>query len=133
MNKEHKTVLETLLDKLPMEYVDRIANNIDNIKILYEQSSEAELELMVLFDWVNSLEGWSFWNDVYNYIVEGGKLPKFPIVITYKKHTVIYADNSMYVMNSHDTGINLKHNLKINEIKRGKSEKMEEQLLSWLN
>jgi hypothetical protein len=88
---------------------------------------------MVLFDWVNSLEGWSFWNDVYNYIVEGGKLPKFPIVITYKKHTVIYADNSMYVMNSHDTGINLKHNLKINEIKRGKSEKMEEQLLSWLN
>jgi hypothetical protein len=133
MNKEHKNVLETLLDKLPMEYVDRIANNIDNIKILYEQSSEAELELMVLFDWVNSLEGWSFWNDVYNYIVEGGKLPKFPIVITYKKHTVIYADNSMYVMNSHDTGINLKHNLKINEIKRGKSEKMEEQLLSWLN
>jgi hypothetical protein len=133
MNKEHKTVLETLLDKLPMEYVDRIANNIDNIKILYEQSSEAELELMVLFDWVNSLEGWSFWNDVYNYIVEGGRLPKFPIVITYKKHTVIYADNSMYVMNSHDTGINLKHNLKINEIKRGKSEKMEEQLLSWLN
>jgi len=133
MNKEHKNVLETLLDKLPMEYVDRIANNIDNIKILYEESSEAELELMVLFDWVNSLEGWSFWNDVYNYIVEGGKLPKFPIVITYKKHTVIYADNSMYVMNSHDTGINLKHNLKINEIKRGKSEKMEEQLLSWLN
>lgn len=133
MSKEHKNVLETLLDKLPMEYVERIASNVDNIKILYEQSSEAELEIMTLFDWVNSLEGWEFWNDVYNYIVEGGRLPKFPIVINYKKHTVIYADNSIYVMNSNDTGINFKQDLKINEIKNNRSERMQEQLLSWLN
>ena len=133
MSKEHKNVLETLLDKLPMEYVERIASNVDNIKILYEQSAEAELELMTLFDWVNSLEGWSFWNEVYSYIVEGGRLPKFPIVINYKKHTVIYADNSLYVMNSNDTGINFKQNLKINEIKNNKSERIQEQLLSWLN
>lgn len=133
MNKEYKTILETLLDKLPMEYVDRIVNNMEDVKTLYEQSIEAEDELMILFDWVNSLEGYYFWNDVYLYILEGGALPKFPIVINYKKHTVIYANKGMYVMNSNDTGINLKYNLDIKEIRRGKNEKLKEQLLSWLN
>lgn len=133
MNKEQKTVLETLLDKLPMEYVDRITSNLDDINILHEQSAEAETELMILFDWDSSLEGWSFWQKVYDYLTEGGRLPKLPIVISYKKHTLIYANNSMYVMNSNDTNINLKYNLKQNEIMHSKSDKMKEQILSWLN
>lgn len=127
------TVLELLLDNLPDEYVDCVINNLEDRSVLSEDASCIQSELMVLFNWKDSREGYEFWSQVYNYVLgEDNYLPPIPIDIKYKPSTVIIANSSLFMMNAVSTGLNIKYDIDFRDLKKAE-DKIQEQVLSWLN
>jgi hypothetical protein len=101
------TILELLLDHLPERYVDAIVNNVYDNKVLYRKADSIEIEMLILFDWNQSREGYDFWEEVLECVISGDELPPLPIDITYKPGTIILTKDQMYLMNSFNTGINV--------------------------
>jgi hypothetical protein len=125
-------VLDILLKHLPTPYVDLIINNINDHTILDEEGTSITAELLVLFDWEQSEEGYDFWDQVMEYLQGDAELPQLPIDIKYKPSCVITMSDGLYVMNAGDTGINIKYEILMHELKNS-TRKVREQVLMWMN
>ena len=110
------TILEMLLDKLPENYVDAVINNMERPSEIQDEAICFEIDFLSLFDWEDSREGYDFWEEVLESVIEGNELPSFPIVIEYAPSTYIVADDLIYLMNSANTNINLCFTLKGNPL-----------------
>jgi hypothetical protein len=127
------TVLELLLNHLPSKYVDCIVNNIDNRRVLQDEAHCIESEMMCLFDWSSSTEGYEFWDKVFRFILGETSLPPLPIEINYKPSSLIYADDTMYVMNAGGTNLNIRMDLDLKELNKATNEKTKDHVFAWLN
>lgn len=127
------TVLELLLDYLPNEYVDCVVNNLIDRKVLQENGYSIEVEMMSLFDWSDSSEGYEFWDQVFRYIIGEASLPPLPVSIQYRPSALIYADDKMYIMNVGDTNLNLKMDVDLKELSMATNENTKDRVFAWLN
>lgn len=125
-------VLDILLNNLPTKYVDLIINNLNDHTVLNEEGTSITSELLVLFDWNESIEGYEFWDQVMDYLQGDAELPQLPIEIKYRTSTVITMSDGLYVMNAGDTGLNIKYDILMHELKNS-TRKVREQVLMWLN
>jgi hypothetical protein len=125
-------ILDLLMNHLPNEYVDCIVNNLDDFQVLEDEGFSIEAELMSLFDWVESREGYEFWNQVFHYIIGEADLPQLPIDIKYKPSLTITMKDGMYVMNAGDTGLNIRYQVIMKDLPKAEK-KAQEQVMSWLN
>jgi hypothetical protein len=126
------TILEMLLEKLPDNYVDAVINNMDKPSDLQQQAICFEIDFLSLFDWTESLEGYEFWEEVLEAVMQGDKLPHLPIHIEYRPSTYIVADDSLYVMNSSGTGINIQFDIVQNKLSSS-TQAAYERYSSWVN
>lgn len=127
------TVLELLLNYLPTKYVDCVVNNLEDRKMLHQEAHCIESELMCLFDWESSTEGFEFWDKVFRYVLGETSLPPIPIEIEYKPSSLIYADDTMYVMNAGNTNINIKMDVDLKELYNATNEDTKDRVFAWLN
>jgi hypothetical protein len=126
-------VIELLKKKLPMEYVQAIVRNAERPSDLFEEAEDIEVELMSLFDWSNTKEGFEFWSDVFNSVIEGTKLPNFKKVsIIYLPGTVFFTKNQVMMYNIADMDINLKFEYEPSMVDM-MSELVEENYYTWMN
>ena len=125
-------VLDILLNNLPTKYVDLIINNLNDHTVLNEEGTSITSELLVLFDWNESIEGYEFWDQVMDYLQGDAELPQLPIEIKYRTSTVITMSDGLYVMNAGDTGLNIKYDILMHELKNS-TRKVREQVLMWMN
>jgi hypothetical protein len=125
-------ILDLLMNHLPNEYVDCIVNNLDDFNVLEDEGFSIEAELMTLFDWVESREGYEFWNQVFHYILGESDLPSLPVDVDYKPSLVINMNDGMYIMNAGGTGLNIKYEVIMKDLHRAEK-KAQEQVLMWLN
>jgi hypothetical protein len=125
-------VLDILLKHLPTPYVDLIINNINDHTVLDDEGTSITAELLVLFDWQQSTEGYEFWDQVMDYLQGDAELPQLPINIKYYTSSVIVMKDGLYVMNAGDTGLNIKYEILMHELKNS-TRKVREQVLMWLN
>ena len=125
-------ILDLLTNHLPTEYVDCVVNNLEDFSVLDDEGYSVEAELMSLFDWVESREGYEFWNQVFHYVIGEAELPPLPIEISYKSSLIITMQDGMYVMNAGGTGLNIKYKVIMKDLPRAEK-KAQEQVLMWLN
>lgn len=126
-------VIELLKKKLPIEYVQAIVRNAERPSDLFEEAEDIEVELMSLFDWSNTKEGFEFWSDVFNSVIEGTKLPNFKKVsIIYLPGTVFFTKNQVMMYNIADMDINLKFDYEPSMVDM-MSELVEESYYTWMN
>lgn len=126
-------VIELLKKKLPIEYVQAIVRNAERPSDLFEEAEDIEVELMSLFDWSNTKEGFEFWSDVFNSVIEGTELPNFKKVsIVYLPGTVFFTKNQVMMYNIADMDINLKFDYEPSMVDM-MSELVEESYYTWMN
>jgi hypothetical protein len=126
-------IIDILLQRLPEKYVDLIVSNMDDFNVAYnEEGTLASVELMTLFDWEQSREGYEFWDQVYLYLLGESELPQLPIDIIYAPSTVMVMKDGMYVMNSGGSGISIKYEIIMPELKNS-NKKASDQVYAWLN
>lgn len=125
-------VLDILLKHLPTPYVDLIINNINDHTVLDDEGTSITAELLVLFDWQQSTEGYDFWDQVMDYLQGDAELPQLPINIKYYTSSVIVMEDGLYVMNAGDTGLNIKYDILMHQLKNS-TRKVREQVLMWMN
>jgi hypothetical protein len=126
-------IIDILLQRLPERYVDLIVSNMDDFNVAYnEEGTLASVELMTLFDWEQSREGYEFWDNVYLYLLGESELPQLPIDIIYTPSTVMVMKDGMYVMNSGGSGISIKYEIIMPELKNS-NKKASDQVYAWLN
>lgn len=125
-------ILDLLMNHLPNKYVDCVVNNLDDFDVLEDEGFSIEAELMTLFDWVESREGYDFWNQVFHYVLGEGDLPPLPIDIHYKPSLVMNMKDGMYIMNAGSTGLNIKYEVIMGDLHKAE-QKAQEQVLMWLN
>lgn len=126
-------VIDLLKKKLPMEYVQAIVRNAERPSDLFEEGEDLEVELLSLFDWSNTKEGFEFWSEVLSYITEGTKLPKFNRVnIVYLPGTVIFTKDQVMMFNIADMDINLKFDYDPSIVNM-MSPLVEESYYTWMN
>jgi hypothetical protein len=126
-------IIDILLQRLPEKYVDLIVSNMDDFNVAYnEEGTLASVELMTLFDWEQSREGYDFWDQVYLYLLGESELPQLPIDIMYTPSTVLVMKDGMYVMNSGGSGISIRYEIIMPELKNS-NKKASDQVYAWLN
>lgn len=126
-------VIDLLKKKLPTEYVQAIVRNTDKQSDLFEEAEDIEVELMSLFDWSNSKEGFEFWAEVLKFIIEGTELPTFNKVnIEYLPGTTFFTKDQIMVFNITGMDINLKFNYEPSMVEL-MSELVEENYYTWMN
>jgi hypothetical protein len=121
------TVLELLLNYLPERYVDAVVNNLKNKDSLIKEAGIFSAELMTLFDWNESREGYEFWDELLDCVLTNQELPVLPISINYFPSTTFVCKKTVYVMNAADTNINLAFDFNrdhLNEMDPYKKEKI---------
>jgi hypothetical protein len=101
------TVLQLLFEHLPERYIDAVINNMFNREDLQREAGCIESELLTLFDWEQSRQGYDFWENVLSSIMDDHELPSIPVDIAYCPSTYFISKNNLYIMNSFDTGINV--------------------------
>jgi hypothetical protein len=126
------SILELLIENLPQPYVDCVVNNLEDRNVLYEEGYSFSSEIMILFDWHESREGYEFWQDVFDAVYNDEELPLIPLDIVYKPSCVIVMKDGMYLMNVGDTGLNLRYEVLMKELPKSEK-KAQEQVYSWLN
>lgn len=133
--KENKmNLIESLKEKLPDPYIELIKSNMDSpLELNSTHFMPIESELMSIFDWETSNEGYGFWNEVHLYLIDLGDLPPIPIEIEYAKDTVLYADQHIHVMNLAGVGMCVKYNVLIKDFKHDLDDSLKEKVLSILN
>lgn len=103
-------LIDVFTDILPGQYVLAIMENAEDKHHMYSEEYESPTrELMYLFDWESSPEGYDFWNEVYMFMMGISELPAMPIDIIYDPSTVFYCDSHLYIMNIGNTGTCLKY------------------------
>ena len=125
-------ILDLLMNHLPNKYVDCIVNNLEDFNVLEDEGFSIEAELMSLFDWTESREGYEFWNQVFHYVIGESELPSLPIEILYKPSLIVNMKDGMYIMNAGDTGLNVRYEVIMKDLNKAEL-KAQEQVLMWLN
>lgn len=128
----YMTVLELLLDMLPTRYVDAVVNNMDDRSQLHQEAGTFSSELMTLFDWHKSREGYEFWDEVLESTLTNQKLPEIPITIDYAPSTMFLCGKHLYIMNAGGTDINMVYDIVDLEFKKMAPNK-KEKFLALLN
>jgi hypothetical protein len=126
------TVLELLVDNLPDKYIQAVINNMKDKASLHNEATNISAELLSLFDWESSREGYEFWEDVLEAILVSGELPPVPITIEYAPSTMIYSNHQVHLMNVGDTGIHVSFNLPTDAIKHLEGDR-KEKVLAFIN
>lgn len=126
------TVLELLIDHLPNRYVNAVIKNIEDANVLNYEAGSFSSELMTLFDWNDSIEGYDFWNEVLECVLYNEELPEIPISIDYCPSTMFLCDNVLYIMNISDTGVNVVLDIDLSQLKSVEEHK-KEKVLAFLN
>lgn len=126
------TVLELLIDNLPDKYIEAVINNVKDKSSLQQEADNISMELMTLFDWETSKEGYDFWEEVLEAILVSGNLPPLPVSIEYAPSTMFYCEDKILLMNIGDTGINVSFNIERDAIKHLEGEK-KEKVLAFIN
>jgi hypothetical protein len=126
------TVLELLVDSLPDKYIEAVINNVKDKSSLQQEADNISMELMSLFDWESSKEGYDFWEEVLEAILIAGELPPLPITIGYAPSTMFYCEGKILLMNVGDTGIHVSFNMPRDEIKHLEGER-KEKVLAFIN
>lgn len=127
------TVIELLFEHLPEKYVDAIVNNMFDRRELQREAGCIESEMLTLFDWEQSREGYDFWDKVLTAIIEHSILPKMPVDIKYAPSTWLMSKGNLFIMNSFDTGINISFEIDFKMLKKSQDIEKKEKLLSILN
>lgn len=129
------TVLELLKQKLPLDYVIAIIENMEEKVMLDEESNGSLLnELEDLFDWTLSIQGYQFWADLYDAIQEGTPLPKLPFRAKWKPNTYLCLENGSFVVNVNGSGDDITVEIDMSERPTSLPEKfLKEQHLSFVN
>lgn len=129
------TVLELLKQKLPLDYVIAIIENMEEKVMLDEESNGSLLnELEDLFDWTLSIQGYQFWADLYDAIQEGTPLPKLPFRAKWKPNTYLCLENGSFVVNVNGSGDDITLEIDMSERPTSLPEKfLKEQHLSFVN
>ena len=129
---------QSFIQRLPHKYVDLIERNLDMSD--YPDMLDTthfmpiESELMQLFQWEESIEGYDFWNEVHLYLVGlTSELPEIPIYMGYRTSEIMYANSHIYVMNVSNTGVCIKYKSPIEEGWSSINRELEEKVLSFLN
>jgi hypothetical protein len=126
------TVLELLLNYLPERYVDAVVSNIKDKSSLENKSGTISSELMTLFDWKESREGYEFWEELLECLMTNKNLPELPITIIYIPSTTFVCKKTIYVMNAADTNINLAFDFNKDQLKEMDLYK-KEKILAFMN
>jgi len=126
------TVLQLLFEYLPERYIDAVVNNMKDKSQLHNVAGTFSSELMTLFDWSDSREGYEFWDEVLDCVLSDQELPEIPITIDYFPSTTFVCGNSFYVMNAAGTNINIAYDMKSWSIKHMDPYK-KEKILAFLN
>ena len=126
------SILELLIENLPQSYVDCVVNNLEDRSVLYEEGYSFSSEIMILFDWHESREGYEFWQDVFDAVYNDEELPLIPLDIVYKPSCVLVMKDGMYLMNAGNTGLNIRYEILMKELPKSEK-KAQEQVYSWLN
>jgi hypothetical protein len=130
------TLIKSFSEKLPGRYVDLISGNMDNPKDLdASHYMPIESELMSIFDWEISNEGYDFWNEVHLFLVGvTSELPLIPVDIYYAPDTVLYSQDGIHIMNIADQGmcIRFKNNTEEDSLE-GVTIEIKEKVLAILN
>jgi hypothetical protein len=107
-NEKAMTILELLLNHLPPRYVQALVRNIDDPTVLADEAQSIEEEMLTLFDWEESNEGYDFWSDVLEHIITGTtELPKLRAEILWKPTTYIVTAKGNFIMNIAGVGYNI--------------------------
>lgn len=126
------TVLELLLDYLPERYVDAVIGNVRDRSSLTKSAGTFSSELMTLFDWNESREGYEFWDELLECVLTNQELPELPITIFYLPSTTFVCSKTVYIMNAADTNINLAFDFDKKDLKEMDQYK-KEKILAFIN
>jgi len=74
-------------------------------------------ELLTLFDWSESRQGYEFWEEVLESVLANDELPPLPIEIGYCPSTTFVCKKTIYIMNAADTNLNLAFDFNKSELK----------------
>ncbi len=101
------TLINSFNERLPGRYVGLICGNMDDPKDLdTSHYMPIESELMSIFDWDLSNEGYEFWNEVHLFLVGiTSELPFIPIEVYYAPDTLLYCQDGVHIMNVADQGM----------------------------
>jgi hypothetical protein len=127
------TVLELLFEHLPERYIDAITNNMFDRQDLYREAGCIESEMLTLFDWEQSRQGYDFWDKVLCSIINNEPLPFLPVDIVYAPSTWMLSKSNLFIMNSFDTGINVCFEINMKNLNKIHDLDKKEKILSILN
>jgi len=134
MKENNMSLINSLKEKLPYRYVELILDNMDDPEqINSSHFMPIESELMSLFPWELSNEGYDFWNEVHLFLIELGDLPFIPIDIDYKEDTMFYADGSVHIMNLANAGLCIKFKIEGADSVESITPELKEKVLGILN
>tara|TARA_R110002020_G_scaffold58337_6_gene159862 strand:- start:8800 stop:9192 length:393 start_codon:yes stop_codon:yes gene_type:complete len=105
-------LIELLRKELPDFYFEAAINNISasELEILENEAEDIQIELIALFDWETSNEGYDFWNAVLECIEKGVNLPSVEkSKIVFAPGTTIFNHNSVMIFNLEGADINIKY------------------------
>lgn len=138
-------LIDLITQHLPYKYVKAIVSNVEEDKQRlygdidpesYKEGEDMALllaqELLNLFDWEESKEGYDFWEDVHISIISDAQLPQLPIDIHYHPDTTFFMDNKIHVMNSAGLDFNLKFKY-YKEDRDSFDRTIKEKFFSWCN
>lgn len=134
MKESKMNLIESFRERLPDSYIELIKSNMESpLELNSIHFMPIESELMSIFDWETSNEGYRFWNEVHLYLIHLGDLPPIPIDIEYAKDTIFYCDKSIHIMNLSGVGMCIKYDILIKDFKNDLNEDLREKVLSMLN
>ncbi len=138
-------LIDLITKHLPYKYVKAIVSNVEEDKQRlysnieensYDKGEDTTLflaqELLNLFDWEESKEGYDFWEDVHISIISDAELPQLPIDVHYHPNTTLYMNGKIHVMNSAGLDFNLKFKFNIKD-SDGFEPHIKEKFLTWCN
>jgi len=133
--KENKmNLIESFKERLPDSYIELIKSNMESPSELNSSHfMPIESELMSIFDWEYSNEGYGFWNEVHLYLIGLGDLPPAPVELEYGRDTIFYSEKHLHVMNVGGTGICIKYDVEPSNFRNDLKEDLREKVLSILN
>jgi hypothetical protein len=127
------TLLELLFEHFTDSHIDAIANNMFDRSELHREADTIESEMLTIFDWSASREGYDYWDSVLTAITEGKPIPPLPMFINYYPSTMILSNDSLHIMNSFGTGINVSFNVNFSMLHKLEDQERKEKIYSLLN
>lgn len=135
MKENRMSLIDSFREKLPDRYVDLIIGNLDDPEdINSSHFLPIESELMSLFPWELSNEGYHFWNEVHLFLIGiSDELPFIPIDVYYAPDTVLYSKKGIHIMNVGNNGMCVRFDNSSGSDMEGITAHLKDKLLGILN